>query len=172
MMWSVTSVNTLVSRAKLVEHERQPLLIACVPEGYIGQQERPSAPERLKRREERLRIGSDLLDRHHVEPAKRLGDAKDVAEIPQGGLPGYRAPPRRQPVEGADVPGPDQEVLVLLGGDHVIERVHIRGDLRSDVCGGGSDIEFGTAAPLHRRGCHDACLLRNDATVAAGCQVR
>ncbi len=72
----------------------------------------------LQRREERLWVCSDLLDCHNVEPAKRLGDAKDVAEVAEGRITGHRAPLGRRTVEGADVPVP-------TGGSGSASRGHL-----------------------------------------------
>src|SRR4029453_5704897 len=96
------------AQATLVEHKGQAFAMTQVSEDDVCQQERPSASESLHSRQEGLRIGPDLLDRNHVEPRKRLRDTEHVAEIAQGGLTGNRAPLRRQPVEGPNVPGPDE----------------------------------------------------------------
>ena len=58
-------------------------------------------------------------------------DEEHVAEIAQRGLAARRAPLGRQTIEGPDVPGPAQKVLVLLRGNDLVERVNVGADRRA-----------------------------------------
>jgi len=117
-----------------VEHKRQPLEVALPPAGDVGDQERPPLTQHLQHRQERLRASADLLHRDDVEAAHHLGDAQQVAEVTDRRVAGHRPPFGGQPVEGADVPRPDQQVLPwLLGWDHPIKRSREGGQLVGDI---------------------------------------
>ncbi|MEY9996987.1 hypothetical protein ABIE67_009019 [Streptomyces sp. V4I8] len=65
-----------------VEQERQPLVVASLSEGHIGENERPVLAEDFEQMAQDAQIASSLPDRNHVEPADHRGDGVDVGEVP------------------------------------------------------------------------------------------